>query len=314
MIRLIPLILILITFFSCRQSAYDQDPGKKEFTYESEKGNSVKITLPGGKLTSADNVLLTISIEYHQKFIPQMPDWNSLIDYFNILEIKDSPVRNHNEIMFLRNVSLLIDNLPPGDHLINPFEFKFQNSNSEIDRVKTDYIPIKIDSNLIEGRNDIIDEMQPWHSKKNYGIILAFLFLTLGVISIISYKIHDFNRKRKVSALNFHIPYKLRIEQCPTEDPVLFYSRLSAIIKEYLDHTLFLGVQSQTTEEFILMCRDSPLIEVWLQDQLYAFLKRADKISFDKNERDTEQIDGDIQFCLDFISHIDKKSQEENSL
>lgn len=309
--RYLLLIFIVSLHISCSEIEESPLKEKKVELYKSDRGNSLEISLPSDNLTSSDSVSIEISLKYKNEYIPQFPDWDLLKDSLNIIEIEEYPATEGNDGLINRTIVLRLDNLIPGEYILNPLEFTFFNNNSAEDTISSDYISLKINSVLLDDSNDLIENLEPVeaenHTLKYIAIVLTILLAAgLGIFAII-----HLLKSPKTADLNFKIPYELRIKQCSIEKGQTFYSRLSGILKEYLDNTLFLSVQSQTTEEFISICRTSPQLEDWLKEQLFDFLIRSDAVSFGNSHVSEEQMNGDIQFCLDFIHFIEEKIQKE---
>lgn len=309
--RILTLIVLSVLFSTCTVSPPDEEAKRNIFSYTSEKGNSLKISLPFDALTSSDQMEIEIAIDYRENYLLELPDWSALKDSLNIVEIYEFPINKKKSGLLNRRLVLLLDNLLPGDYLINPLEFFLYRDNILSDMIVSDYIPFKIESRLLGDTEELIVDLEKEIYKPDYpGIIIPFLFFSLAAYFVIS-KIYYYFRHKNRESMNFQIPYELRIENCLVEVPRDFYSRLSEILKEYLDNTLFLSVQSQTTEEFADQCHRSPVLEDWLVKQLISFMQRADENSYGNRTDSEVQMNGDKQFCIDFVKHVDKLLKEE---
>ncbi len=309
--RYIILILFPVFLISCANTALEDTTEVAIFYYQSDIGNSLEISLPSAILTSSDQFEIEINIYYNEKYLLELPDWDSLKNSLNIIEVRDSPISEEESGALKRHLVLELDNLLPGDYLINPLEFFLYRDSVLTDSIVSDYIPLKIESNLIGETEEIIDDLDAEIFKLNYPLIFI-VFLLIGLIAyFVIIKTQKYLHERNIDSIDFQVPYELRIKNCIDVNPRDFYSQLSQILREYLDNSLFLSVQSQTTEEFAAQCLHSPLIDQWLKEQLITFLKRADENAYGKRKESAVQMDGDKIFCIDFIEYVDKKIKEE---
>jgi len=309
--KLLTLILIISLFVSCSEKEENIYKEKSVESFESDSGNILQISLPGEKLTSSDSVRIEISLIHKKEYIPQFPDWNGLKDSLNIIEIKEFPATEESDGFINRTILLRLDNLIPGDYIINPLEFTFLKDNLSVDSISSDYISLKIHSVLLEDNEDLIENLEPVTVENH---TLKYTFIIIGILLAAAlgiFKVIRLYKSKNTVDIDFQIPFELRIKQCSIDKGKNFYFRLSGILKEYLDNKIFLSVQSQTTEEFISYCKTSPLLEDWLKEQLFNFLKRSDEVSFGNRAVSEEQMKGDMQFCLDFIQFIEEKMKKE---
>lgn len=310
-----PIILLLL--ISCTEDVGENiDHKSKIYEFQSEMGNTIKITLPEGDIYSYENTLMEVTFRYQADLSPQMPDWKEITDYLNILNIRNvyGPVEENG--LVTRTVEVTIGDLLPGDYIIKPLKIVFYSNNQIADEISSDTIQLNILSSLINGEEDILGDPQFIDIKKRpialivTGSVLSLILIT-GLMFFYFYRKRNKNGKDDIPVGKNYIDM---INNLPTEDLKFLYMNLNRIIKEYMEIKLFIPAESKTTEEFIEYSKMLPLMEEWLKIQLFNFLKHSDEVKFGAYIPEDEKIRGDILFCIDFIEYLNKKVVEEVSL
>jgi hypothetical protein len=304
-------------FYSCSNTNPEVKVREHDvYSFKSDTGNILEITLPGEEIFSFEKTTLSIRVSYNQDVTPRFPDWSELGEELNILNVQDvlGPIEEKGIVTRVQEVT--IGQLLPGEYYINPFSIRFFAKNVLVDEIHSDPIPLKIISSLIKGENDIIDTLDMIQTvNPNWIRILLIVFPIILLLCGLLYFLHKRKIRNTINSFDNPIKnYVSIINEADINDVKLLYKLLNNTLKEFLDNSLFLSVQSQTTEEFIDYSMVTPIIEEWLKKQLYDFLKRSDEISFGNRIPDKERIEGDKKFCLDFIDYINKKIIEGVSL
>ncbi len=96
--------------------------------------------------------------------------------------------------------------------------------------------------------------------------------------------------------------HTLRMGDLANDDVLLFYDRLSCIIRHYLEDRFAIRAPEQTTDEFLADARTSPQLDVAQRDELGKFLSAADMVKFARLEPDNSQSSAAIDEAEVFVS------------
>ena len=303
--------IIAILLFSCSKGSEEKTDLLKEYVYNSPTGNSMIISILDREFFTSEKISFQCSFAYQKDFIPEFPDWNSYEDSMDIIQIRELTVMTDTDDRIVRSFELLMDNQLPGEYLLNPLEIRFIRDGGEIDTIRSEYIPITVLSALIEGSDELIDDFETINRERNPIYLIVLILFLLATTGIIIYFVLKRKKTKPHNQTEEKESYETRINSIKKDNIKELYSELNNLIREYLDNKVFLSVQSQTTEEFVNYSKSSPVIEDWLKVQLYDFFKRCDEVTFGTHIPEETQIDGDIRFCRDFISHLDEKVTKE---
>ncbi|MDA3809554.1 MAG: hypothetical protein PF518_04395 [Spirochaetaceae bacterium] len=304
-------IIIFVLLISCsRQSLNDSDLNYVDYSYLSNSGDSLIISVPDSDVYSYETLKLSLKLKYKKEHSPQMPDWSLLKDALNIIDMKETYGPIVQDDFITRILEITLGPQLPGDYLLNPLTIYFYTNGKVVDEIQTEYIPISIKSSLIGGEEDIIDDFEFIKEKNN---ILQIIAITIIVLVLMGTIIFFFYKKMKKNdhKLKIEKDYLSLIENINSEDIKEIYLNLSSTLKEFIDNKLYLSVQSQTTEEFIYFSKNLPFVEEWLKIQLYSFLQRSDEARFGLKTPDKERAKGDILFCREFINYVNNKKAQE---
>jgi hypothetical protein len=90
----------------------------------------------------------------------------------------------------------------------------------------------------------------------------------------------------------------------------LFYTRLSAILRCYLEDRFGLHAPEQTTEEFLVAARSSSFFLPEQQEQLKQFLVHCDLVKFAELQPTNQEIQQTFDICKEFIQATENKAAE----
>ena len=284
-------------------------------SFESESGNKIEILLNEDEYYSYEKIIIDIKLTYKNNLTPQLPDWTKLDDsltFVSIIELQGPLIEGEN---IIRVIQLVIEPGLPGLYLLNPIEINLIENDHIIDSVKTDYIPVNVISSLLNDSNDILEniELVGLDRKINYTIP-ALIILVLAVSISVLFIIIGKKQKKESLALIIEKNYELILDKMDDKEIIAFYHNLNNLLKDFLENKLYLSITTQTTEEFILSNKDSPIIEDWLKEQLFSFLRRSDEVKFSKIPPDLLIIKGDRKFCRDLMEYINNKIAGELAL
>lgn len=273
------------------------------------QGNSLTVTMKKDVIKTSEKGFILIKLIYKQDLIPVIPSFENLLKPVVLENVSEKGERS--DEYYIRNFEVTLDHLLPGDYLLNPITITLKKDGKVIQQLKSDFIPLKIDSSLIKN-GDYLEDFKKIQNRSSLLLISGISFFVLIIAAFFIYVFLK-NRKEKIPVLEKDFRKRLEILR-ETDKDKIYYESLKSLVKEFLDNKIFLSIQSSTTEEIIHMIEASPLIDKAVKESLFDFLKRCDHISFDvevKNNFDREQ---DLQFVEDFFSYIDKQTKMEDGV
>lgn len=299
---MILLILIALLFSSCTSHI--------ESAMEAPEMNSISVSLEKSEISSSEQCEITIVIIYHRELIPLIPSIEELLKPINLEGYEEKGISLGEYYKKVINIEL--ENLLPGDYILNPINVPLYNEGTITEELQSPFISLKVTSNLI-GEGVFLDDFEELSPEKNMQIY----FMILIVIIIIAAFVWAFvyHRKKEEPLSQTGEIFRKKIESLPEEcESRDFYSSLTELLREYLDRTVFLSVQSQTTEEFIAQANTSTIINDELKRRLHSYFQRSDETTFGGVDRDISERENDVRFCLDLIDHIEEGIQKESAL
>ena len=167
--------------------------------------------------------------------------------------------------------------------------------------------------------HDIKAPVRPGLVANTKYYILAGLFL-IGVLALILWYIKT--RKNSSQAIETLIPelppeiialkHLNQLAAKANSDPKIFYFRLSAIMREYLDVRYHIKSMEMTSEEFIPKINELNL-ENHLQESIKKLILSSDPIKFAKVDTTRAKIIADLEFVKHLINQTTPISQADES-
>ena len=161
---------------------------------------------------------------------------------------------------------------------------------------------------------EIKDVEPPIDPPSNYlfAIVLVLLFIT-GIL--LSYIIRKLRKPKPVVILPpWQIAQKqleeLRKENLPGGGKIKeFYTRLSAIIRHYLEDQLNIRAPEMTTEEFLIFLKQSMALSEEQKNALKNFLDCCDMVKFAKYSSNIEETEQSLNLAQRLIEETKPKVQ-----
>ncbi|RQW05933.1 MAG: hypothetical protein EH225_04100 [Calditrichaeota bacterium] len=270
-----------------------------------ESRNLLDVRLLEDQVYSSENAVILIVLQYSRDLIPIIPDFKAELEPVRIISIEDKGTRSKGFI--LRQIEIKLDNLVPGEYLLSPISVTLIKNGDVIQELESGFIPLKVNSQLI-GDGEYIDQFQEMKKPAALLVLLTAVFVIIAGAGII-FLIIRMKIKTIVSAGDKDFSELLKEAESIGSDRK-YYMRLSAIVREFLDCTIFPGVQSRTTEEFIQIARNTDLINDQVKHALFDFLQNCDRISFGKYDQSCDR-NRDALFCSDFMAYVRKQIRTE---
>ena len=137
---------------------------------------------------------------------------------------------------------------------------------------------------------DIIDEVEPIYIAPD----LSWLWITLGVVALIGLLLYAWHRWLKPAVKEPEKPPgpppdrvaidALIAAMSLIHEPEPFCTRVSSIVRVYLEDQFELRAPERTTEEFLVELQTSQLLNEAQKESLGGFLERCDLVKFAKHE------------------------------
>ncbi len=308
-------ILTILLFSACNdKNLEDKDKFEKSYTFSSPKETSIEFQISKLEISTDERIKLKIIIRYRPEIIPVIDDWNSWEIPFNLIYYKENDNLLNNNEMIVKIFDLLLEPDLPGNHFLPPLIVEFNKKNEFSEKIITDYIPIKVNSVLLEGESELIDDNDIIRIKNTFRIPVIVAgggFLLIAFFSV--WFIRKRNKPGKDEVIPIEEQFLVKLEKIKEEHEIFYdyYYQLSSLLREYLDYKYPLLSSSQTTEEFIESNRENQIIEEWLKPQLFSFFIKADRIKFGLITSGKEGMEGDFKLCKDIMGYINNKSSKE---
>jgi len=131
--------------------------------------NSINVVLSDSEIRTSENAAISIKIIYHRNFIPEIPQ---LKEAFNPIEIKEyTETGDVKGDYYIRRIEITLQNIPPGDYLLNPIVVPLYDGDKVVDELKSNFIELKVLSSLYED-GEFIDDFSSM-KKRTYTVFFS---------------------------------------------------------------------------------------------------------------------------------------------
>lgn len=93
----------------------------------------------------------------------------------------------------------------------------------------------------------------------------------------------------------------------------LFYLRVSAILRHYIEDRFGLRAPERTTEEFLNDLRDAQSLLPRQKELLKRFLEHCDMVKFAEHQPSREEVDDTLNTCAQFIAETKQQEAPESA-
>jgi hypothetical protein len=286
---------------------------------------AVAIDIDKKEISIADQLNLTISVTAEEDYEVQLPRFGDKLEQFGIVDYQTSQPELIADNKLRTKRSYVLEPFLSGEYTIPPMKIVFKEKDIEDVKeheLETEEIKINVTSLLPEKVADLkIHEIRPPvelpHPKR--GWIWAVSILSVVVItSVVSLLIWLRNRRQTeeiaVSILAHELAYD-QLEALIAEDLIakgevkLFFSKVSDILRHYIENRFGLHAPEQTTEEFMEEVKTSDYLSANYRPLLQKFLRYCDLVKFAEHQPAREDIQNTFDSCKAFI----EQTQEETS-
>jgi hypothetical protein len=225
---------------------------------------------------------------------------------------KPDTISKANRIWKIRQ-RVVVTSFDTGFYVIPPFIFRF---NDNHDSVQTNALPLQVYGMPVDTTKGITDIKLPYDIKLTFIEILPYIVVALILLTIILVYVRYLRNKKKTSELAEkpappQIPaHLLALEQLDElvreklwqQGKIkLYYSRLTDIIRQYIELRFKVPAMEQTTEDIIRDFTRLGLIREGIRIELKALLELADLVKFAKWNPVAEEHEASQQSAYDFI-------------
>jgi len=311
-IRLFPLLLLLAAF-SCGPSSEDRAAGPAIVKRYSVEPVELTVSVDRDRLDVSETVELALEAtapEEQEVRFPVLPD---KLGGFSVLESREASPLLVGDGQILRRETYVLEPFLPGDYEIPPLTIGIGEDRS----IETEPMQVVVESLLKEGEEkpeikDIappvsLPGLNPW-----IYVGIAVLLIAAGL----TYWWKKLRRKRAPVETQPQ-PHEIALRalrELMNEDLItkgqakLFYLKVSAILRRYIEGRFGLQAPESTTEEFLNDLRDDQSFSERQKELLRQFLVHCDLVKFAGHQPVREEIDDTINTCAQFIAET--KPQE----
>ncbi len=208
---------------------------------------------------------------------------------------------------------LVLTSFDTGFYVIPPFTFRLNNN---LDSIQTRALPLQVIGMPVDTTKGITDIKLPYEIKVTFTEILPYIIVGLLLFAIIFFYLRYLRRKNQLPQviekpaapqIPAHLLALEQLDELVREKLwqqgkiKLYYSRLTDIIRLYIEHRFAVPAMEQTTEDIIRDFTRNGFIKEGIRNELKALLELADLVKFAKWNPVTEEHEASQQSAYDFI-------------
>lgn len=208
---------------------------------------------------------------------------------------------------------MLITSFDTGFFVIHPFVFRF---NDNQDSIRTEALPLQVFGMPVDTTKGITDIKPPHEIKVAFSEVLPYLLAGLLLLALAILYIRYARKKRQVAAVAekpsppavpAHLVALEQLDELVREKLwqqgkiKLYYSRLTDIIRQYIESRFGVPAMEETTDDIIRDFTREGLIREGIRTELKELLELADLVKFAKLQPDAEEHEASQQSAYDFI-------------
>lgn len=310
-----------------RQPTDSTAPAASSVTEELRSGQlSVQLILSSSQISIADHLQLTLTATAPEDLEISFPEFTGSVGDFTLAGTASAP-KELVGAQIRQSRTLTLSPYLPGQYAIPAMKVSAKDKRAE-DRLAEVTIPartIAVTSFLQSDEKDpqIADIYPPVPQPlPTYYYLLAGGAVVLGFALL-----YYFLRRRKMHQpppppVPLHVGAlaeidQLLLEQGKGSDFAYFYSRLTLILRHYIEARFGLKAAEQTTEQFLESMKNSSFFTGEQKELFRGFLGRCDLIKFARIIPARQEVDDGIELCRDFIrasgEKIEQRTRQEGA-
>lgn len=308
----------ILLFTLCLISACKTEQLSEEFPIVVKKGDDKSITLALSKdnLTTADSLKMKVILTAPEDDAITPPEIKDNIGEFSIINtVEATPKLKDGQVV----LEFTYDLTPfvAGEYTIPSLTAQFKSENG-VKSISSDPYKLNVTSLLDENDTELKDifGFHKIRSKYFYYILFGVVFVVLAIIAFIIYLL-----KRPKEPVIPPTPQELAIKALKAlkgeklsekGEFKLYYTKLSNILRTFIEREFSLSAPERTTEEFLPEIENNPVFQSAQRKLLREFLQQSDLVKFAKFIPENDVAEQAYQTCYEFITSACKPSEEEN--
>jgi len=279
-------------------------------------GQSVKVKaeLDTTRILIGDQVNLWLMLEHPEGMKVDFPViTDSLAGKIEVLSTsRPDTISKTNRVLTIRQ-RLLATSFDTGFFIITPFVFKF---NNQLDSVQTQAISLEVLGMPVDTTKGITDIKPPYEIKVSFMEILPYISVGLILALIMFFYLRYLRKRRSVKEIidkpspppiPAHILALEQLDELVREKLwqqgkiKLYYSRLTDIVRQYIELRFGVPAMEETTEDIMRDFTHGKQVREEIRIELKSLLELADLVKFAKWNPVAEENEASQQSAYDFI-------------
>jgi hypothetical protein len=279
-------------------------------------GQDIKVNakLDTTRILIGDQVNLWLLLEHSQGLKVEFPTTgDSIAGKIEVLSAsKPDTIGKMNRIWKIRQ-RLVVTSFDTGFYVIPPFTFRFNNN---LDSIQTHALPLEVLGMPVDTTKGITDIKLPYEIKVTFLEILPYIIVGLLLLTIIILYIRRLRKKKQLPdviektappLIPAHLIALEQLDELVREKLwqqgkiKLYYSRLTDIIRQYIELRFGVPAMEETTEDIVRDFTREGHIKESIRKDLKALLELADLVKFAKLHPLAEEHEASQQSAYDFV-------------
>lgn len=300
-----PVLALVVLLSGCRTGGESSGPAIEQ--HHENGAAAISLQVDRDEITVADSLLVTLEATVPEGETLKFPEPGEKLGEFTLVGTTESEPRLGEDSRITLTRVYELEPFLPGDYEIPSLEISFGDGQS----IATEPVSIAVVSVLPEGTEDPeIEEIAPPVGLPGFSWwVYALAALGLAAVTFLFW--WRFVRKKPMEVEPAPAPHEVALRamrELMAEDLIergqakLFYLRLSAILRHYIEDRFGLHAPESTTEEFLRDLRGAAHFNDRQKSLLQEFLVHCDMVKFAEYAPSREEIEGAINACGQFIA------------
>lgn len=210
-----------------------------------------------------------------------------------------------------------------GSHRLPPAEARLHLPGGEEKTLKSSPLSFEVESLLSPSSSppDIREIKPPLELKVSYVKLILIILFALAVLALVYFLVRRFSRRPKKSAppppprpaaeIAYEELRRIKGEDLPARGMIKeYYSRISGVVRHYLEDRFQLKAPERTTEEFLGELATTSILSLSHQELVGNFLGHCDLVKFARYGPTEKEIEGVYDSAVKLVDET--KSEGEN--
>lgn len=289
----------------------------------------VKATLDSNSILIGEQVKLRLAVSYKADQGAISIQWPSLGDtIIKQIEIVEKsaidttiPNKTGTDYELVQTQTLTITSFDSGFFAIPPFRFILNNDSSK--QFETEALLLQVNTLPIDTTQAIKDIKPPLEEPFDFRELIPYIkwaIAAIAIIFVLVYAIKQFSKKKKIAPIKIeekippHIIALKQLEQLKNEKLwqegkiKAYHSRLTEILRIYIEARFKINAQEQTSEEILLHFR-TVVIDSISKEKLQQILLLSDLVKFAKAEPIMSENELSLANAFDFVNETKREEK-----